>query len=214
MKRRLLGIAQAVLIALVILAGAIAVPILCRPFFYLHIRPLNLGAMVDLTTQQVKTAYNEMMDYCVGLSPTFSAGALHFSESGASHFTDVQKLFILDFRVLLVAGVLLTVVLVLSRKKPVQLLGHTPGFWSAVGLGTTFALVGGIAALDFDKAFEVFHRLFFPGKSNWLFDSKADPVINILPAEFFRNCAILILAVILLSCIGLLLWDRYMRRRK
>lgn len=46
MKEKLLGIAQAVLTALVIVSGAIALPILFRPFYYWHIKPLHLNAAV------------------------------------------------------------------------------------------------------------------------------------------------------------------------
>lgn len=213
MKQKLLAVAEAVLIALVILTGAIAVPILLRPFFYLHIEPLSLTDTVGLTAQQVKTAYNEMMDFCIGLTDTFSVGVLRFSKSGMEHFADVRKLFVLDLRVLVAAGIFLLAVLFLQRKEPVRLLGHTPGFWGAVGLGVTFTVVGGLAALDFDRAFVIFHQIFFPGKSNWLFDSREDPIIDMLPAEFFRNCAILILAVILISCGLLIAWDRKQQRK-
>ena len=212
MKKKMLGVAQAVLIALVILSAAIALPILCRPVFYMHITPLRLTEIAGLTVSEVKTAYNEMMDFCIGLTDTFSAGVLPFSQSGAAHFADVRKLFILDLRVLTVAGILLGVTLFLGRKNPIRLGGHTPGFWSAVGLGVSFLTIGGLAALDFDKAFEVFHKLFFPGKDNWLFHPWQDPIITILPAEFFRNCAIIILAVILVSSGFLLLQDRIKRK--
>lgn len=207
MKEKLLSIVQAVLIALVIVSGAIALPILFRPFFYMHIKPLNLEAMVGLTENAVKTAYNEMMDYCIGITHTFSAGELPFSGEGASHFADVQKLFVLDLRVLVIAVVLLCVTLFLQRKRSIRLLGHTPGFWGAIGVGVSFGVIGGLAALDFDRAFVIFHKLFFPGKDNWLFDSRKDPIINMLPAEFFRNCAILILASILLACGILIAYD-------
>lgn len=207
MKEKLLGIFQAVLIALVIVSGAIALPVLFRPFFYWHIGPLDLCDMVNLTTEQVKTAYNEMMDYCIGISQTFSAGQLPFSEEGASHFADVQKLFVLDLRVLAAASILLLTLLLWKGKKPVSLLGHTPGFWGAIGLGVSFLMIGGLAALDFNRAFVIFHQLFFPGKDNWLFDSRKDPIINMLPAEFFRNCAILILVSILVTCSILVIYD-------
>ena len=58
---------------------------------------------------------------------------------------------------------------------------------------------------------KVFHKIFFPGKENWMFDPFEDPVINILPAEFFASCAILIVSVILISCAALLLYDRKKR---
>lgn len=208
MKGKLLAIAKAVLIALVILSSAIALPILFRPFYWWHIEPFGIPEYMGLTVEQIKQAYGEMLDYCMGLTNTFSVGVLPFSESGAAHFADVRNLFVLDLAVLIVAGIALVVLCVIDRKKPVRLAGHTPGFWSAIGLGTNFLVVGGLVAIDFEKAFTVFHKIFFPGKDNWVFDGYEDPVINMLPAEFFRNCAILILAVILLSCIGLLLYDR------
>lgn len=213
MKEKLIGIAQAVLVALVILSGAIAVPVLCRPFFYLHIKPLNLETLVGLTAGEVKNAYNEMMDFCIGITDTFSAGVLTFSQAGASHFADVRRLFVLDLRVLIVSALLLCAIMLLRRKKPARLLGYTPGFWGAIGLSVTFAVVGGLAALDFDRAFVVFHTLFFPGKDNWLLDRRQDPIIAMLPVEFFRNCVILILAGILLSCGILILWNIWKRKR-
>lgn len=214
MPRKLLCIIRAFLIALIILTGAIALPILCRPFFYLHIAPLRLPEAVSLSVAEVKIAYNEMMNFCIGVTKDFSAGALPFSVSGMEHFADVRKLFVLDLWVLLISCVLLVVIALLQRKKSVSLLNHTPGFWSAVGLGAAFVMIGGLAATDFDRAFVIFHQLFFPGKSNWLFDGRTDPIIYMLPAEFFRNCAILILAGILISCAVLILHDHRLRKKR
>lgn len=81
------------------------------------------------------------------------------------------------------------------------------------GLGGALAIAGVLAALDFDRAFTVFHSIFFPGKDNWLFDPATDPVILILPEEFFRSCAILILAAVLLCCAALIIADLCRRRR-
>lgn len=209
---KMLMIIKALLIALVVLSGAIALPILFRQFFYWHIRPMGLGETLGLDFDQVKTAYDSMMDFCIGRTDTFSVGVLPWSESGMAHFADVRKLFVLDLWVLAVATVLLIGICLLHRRKAL-LRGHRPGFWSAVGLGAGFALVGGLAATDFDRAFTVFHSLFFPGKDNWLFYPSEDPIILLLPQEFFRNCALLILAGILLPCIGLILWDLCHRKK-
>lgn len=213
MKEKWLAVLKAVLIALVIVAGAIALPVLLRPFFYVHIEPLKLQERSGLTVAQIKTAYGEMMDYCIGLSDTFSVGDLSYSQSGADHFADVRKLFLLDLWVLVVATVLLTAMAIWQRKRRLSLAGHTPGFWSAVGLGVVFVTVGGLAAVDFDGAFTVFHKLFFPGETNWVFVPSQDPVIRLLPSVFFRNCAIVILAVILISSACLLTRDAKYRRK-
>ena len=196
-------------LAMALLTGAIAVPILCRPFYYAHIGPLGLEESTGLTEEEIKTAFDEMLDYCLG-GEEFSTGVLKWSESGKSHFTDVRFLFQLDLQVLVGALALLTACLLLIRRgrhRPARILGRGPAFWAGAGLGTVFLIVGVLAALDFDRAFVAFHALFFPGKDNWLFDPDVDQIINILPQAFFRDCAILILAVLVLGCAALIAFD-------
>ena len=126
------------------------------------------------------------------------------------------RLFLLDLRVLAVCMAVLLVLYALRRKKGLTLsplAGHSPGFWAGCGLGGALAIAGVLAALDFDRAFTVFHSIFFPGKDNWLFDPATDPVILILPEAFFRSCAILILAAVLLCCAALIIADLCRRRR-
>ena len=161
-------------------------------------------------------AFDDVMDYCLGKRPDFAAGVLSFSPEGASHFADVRRLFLLDLRVLAVCMAVLLVLYALRRKKGLTLCplaGHSPGFWAGCGLGGALAIAGALAALDFDRAFTVFHSIFFPGKDNWLFDPATDPVILILPEAFFRSCAILILAAVLLCCAALIIADLCRRRR-
>ena len=202
------------LTVLTLFTAAIAAPILCRPFYYAHIGPMDLEARTGLTREEIMTAFNEVLDYCLG-ADVFSTGVLRWSESGRAHFTDVRVLFLLDLRVLALSAVLLAVTLLFVRKTgrtPARPLGRGPAFWAGAGLGGVFLLVGALAALDFDRAFVLFHALFFPGKDNWLFNPATDQIINILPQEFFRNCAILILALLVLGCAALIVWD--LRRPK
>ena len=197
-----LAIALAALTALALLTGAVAAPILCRPFYYAHIGPMELEARTGLTREEIKTAFDEMLDYCLG-GEEFSTGAMRWSESGKNHFTDVRRLFLLDLRAFAAALAALACLGLLARRGgmgPAPLLGRGPGFWAGAGLGGVFLLVGALAALDFDRAFVVFHALFFPGKDNWLFDPAADQIINILPQAYFRNCALLIFALLVLGC--------------
>ena len=209
-ESKLLSLLLAVALAVAVLSGAIAVSILCRPFYYAHIGPLGLEEYTGLGEGAIRQAYDEVLDYCTGKTGSFSAGLLPFSDSGASHFADVRKLFLLDFWTLGVSLAFLVLLLLLSRRKklvPRRLLGRGPGFWGAVGLGGVFLFIGGLASLDFDRAFVVFHALFFPGKDNWIFDWRTDPVILILPQDFFRNCAILALGLVLLWCAVLIALD-------
>lgn len=209
-ESKLLSLALAVVLALGVLSGAVAVPILCRTFYYAQIGPLGLEEYTGLNEQVIREAYDDVLDYCTGKTDTFSAGLLPFSESGESHFADVRGLFLLDLRVLAVSLGALVVLLLFARwrrLRPRCFLGRGPGFWGAAGLGGAFLIIGGLAALDFDRAFVVFHTLFFPGKDNWIFDWRTDPVILILPQDFFRNCAILVLLLLLVWCAALIVLD-------
>ena len=209
-ESKLLSLALAVVLALGVLSGAVAVPILCRTFYYAQIGPLGLEEYTGLNEQVLREAYDDVLDYCTGKTDTFSAGLLPFSESGESHFADVRGLFLLDLRVLAVSLGALVVLLLFARwrrLRPRRFLGRGPGFWGAAGLGGAFLIIGGLAALDFDRAFVVFHTLFFPGKDNWIFDWRTDPVILILPQDFFRNCAILVLLLLLVWCAALIVLD-------
>ena len=208
---------MALLSALAVLSGSIAVPLLCRPFYYAHIQALDLTGYTGLTAEQIRQAFDQVMDYCLDLRPDFAAGVLWFSESGASHFADVRRLFLLDLWVLGLSLAGLAAAFVYSRlrrTRPWRFRGRGPGFWGACGLGTVFLVVGALAASDFQRAFVVFHTLFFPGKTNWVFDWREDPIILLLPEEFFRNCALLILALLLAWCAALILADLWAGRQR
>lgn len=213
---RLLSVLLALTTAVVLLTGSIAVPILYRPFYYLQIDTLELPQRTGLSQQEIRDAFDQVMDYCTGVSDTFSTGVLRWSDSGRDHFADVRDLFLLDLQVLMETALLLAILLLAGRvtgRRAAPLLGRGPSFWAGAGLGGVFLLLGGLAALDFNQAFTLFHTVFFPGKDNWIFDPDADQIITILPQEFFGNCALLILAVLVAGCALLIVWDLLRNRR-
>lgn len=142
---KLLAFFTGVFTALLVLSASIAVPLLCRPFYYAHIEALDLDGYTGLSVEQIREAFDQVMDYCLGLRPDFAAGVLPFSESGASHFADVRVLFLLDLWVAVISLAALVILFIISRRKkltPAPLLGHGPGFWAAIGLGGLFLIVG------------------------------------------------------------------------
>ena len=193
---------------LFVLSAAIAVPLLFRPFYYLHIPLLDLPARTGWTAAEIRGAFDEMMDFCIGGAP-FGTGVLRWSESGMSHFADCAVLFRLDLTVLLLSALALLACFLLRRRglRPAKPLGHGSAFWAGILLAAGFVLLSVLAALNFDAAFVTFHHIFFPGKENWLFDAATDEIILILPQVFFRNCAILIAAVLFLLCAALIWRD-------
>ena len=177
-----------------------------------------LDDLPEMTMDDLLSVTDEMMAYLRGnredLHVFTTMGGEYrefFNAREIAHMEDVRGLFLLAVWVFVAAaGLLLTgaVVCRLRRQRLPRLGGRTPGFWAACGLGGLFLLIALLAALNFDRAFTVFHSIFFPGKDNWLFDPVADPVILILPEAFFRNCAIAIVTVLLTVCIVLVVTGR------
>ena len=194
---------------LFVLSVSISVPLVLRPFYYAHINVMEMPQKTGLTELEIREAFDEMMDFCV-FGKEFGTGVLPWSESGKAHFEDCAFLFRLDFVAVGVSIVILMICLVLEKsgRMPARPLGRGPKFWGGILLGAVFLLIAGVAAIDFDRAFVIFHQLFFPGKDNWIFYPSMDGIILILPEEFFRNCAILIVGVMVILCVVLMIWDK------
>lgn len=213
---RLASLLCTVALALLVLSFSIAVPILFRPFYYVQIDALDLPERTGWSEEVIREAYDEVLDFCV-LGKPFGTGQLAWSESGRSHFADVRELFLIDFAVLVLSAVVCALLLGLRLSGKLRFhrpLGRGPGFWAGALAAGLVAVVGGLAALDFERAFVVFHAIFFPGKDNWLFDPATDQIILVMPEDFFRNCAILIGAVLLACCSALILSDLLRRSRR
>lgn len=203
-------------LALAVITASIAAPILFRPFYYVQIDALELPRQTGWSRETIREAYDQVLDFCV-LGRPFGTGALAWSEDGRSHFADVQKLFWLDFAVLGISLATAAVLALFQRRRKFAFwrpLGRGPGFWAAVLAAALVLAVGGLAALDFNRAFVVFHALFFPGKDNWLFDPAVDQIILVMPETFFRNCALLIGGLLLAGCCALALHDLFRRPRR
>ena len=201
-KSKILSIITVILIMIFILSLSIALPIVFRPFYYLHISLLRIPETTGYSIPVIKEAYNCMLDYCMGLTEVFSCGSLAYSASGAAHFADVRGLFILDFSLFFISGALLVLILLLRKKQiiaPARLADHSCNYYATVILIAAAMFVVLISLGNFDRTFTVFHQIFFPGRDNWMFDPHTDPIILILPEAFFRNCAIAIVVNLVIT---------------
>lgn len=188
------SILTSVALGLFLITGAVAVPILWRGFYYGQIDALSLPARTGFSPEIIRGAFDQVMDYLVKDAP-FGTGALKWSDSGMAHFADCRGLFRLDFLVLEISAALLLAVFILVVTKKLTLYrfgGRGPCFWAFVGMAGLLLILGLWGILNFESLFTVFHRVFFPGKENWLFDYRYDQIILILPEEFWARAATLV----------------------
>ncbi|MCM1438364.1 MAG: TIGR01906 family membrane protein [Roseburia sp.] len=203
-KKRAVNVTLTVIfiIALVLfmLTFSIGLPIYCRFFYYIQINTLNLPAQaasygIKAGYWDIKQAYDEVLNFCTLPNRPFGSGMFEMSESGISHFADCKILFDLNLSVMIVSGAATLALVLLNRFKVIEFLrikGHRPYLISAIVAVALPLVIGALAAIDFDRAFEIFHGIFFPGKSNWTFNPYYDQIITVMPEQFFMNCAIII----------------------
>lgn len=192
--QRLISFLVALALALFWLSAAIALPILARPFYYRQARTLELDRATGWSFDVIFEAYDQVMDYLV-YGGDFGTGQLSWSEEGKAHFADCRVLFRLDFAVLGLSAAFIAVALPLCRKHRLPL--GRASLFAALVPTLALAVFGGWAAMDFGGFFTFFHKLLFPGKTNWVFDIRADQIVLILPYEFWMRAGILVLGTAL-----------------
>ncbi len=204
MKKKVLASVFAVSVFFLILTFSISLPIYFRPFYYMHIGPLNLEAQ-GFSRDEIIGSYNAIIDYLTLPNKNFDAGVMRFSESGKSHFADCKALITLNMTVLIISAALVIIISLLAKSNklpPLKFGKRSALFYGAVGAVTVPTVIGILAATNFKNAFVIFHKIFFSGKSNWIFDKTQDEIIKVLPEVFFRNCAIFIgISILVISLV-------------
>ena len=199
--RRTIDIAAAVFAAAAVICTAVTLTVLFRPLYYWDIEQLDIERQAGLSAAQIRENYDALIDYnLLGGPEELVFPDLPMSEQGRIHFAEVKEIFIAMQVIALAAVFLLALWLCL------RLRGRRPpcGWMRMSGfVAAAVALVTGAAVLiDWDFAFTTMHRIFFRN-DYWIFDAETDPVIRMLPEEFFLHCGLLIILLVLLQIAAL-----------
>lgn len=197
------GKVQAGLSLLCLLSAAILATIYLAWLLYpLEIDFLDLESVVYMKKADILTNFHILMRYLTLpwvtelAMPSFSSSA-----DGLHHFQDVKQLFHITQGIFL-----LTLPILLSFYKNVLKKGYGSlyrnGFIRAALVPVVVLIAG--AVLGFDQFFTLFHQVLFPGDSTWLFNPNMDPVIYILPQEFFLHCFVLFFVLYEGLCLSML----------
>ena len=200
------------------LTFSIGIPSYCRFLYYIQINTLDLPEKTGWDYDIIKTAYDDILNFCTLPGYPCKTGQLKLSSDGAAHFADCKVLFSLNFWALLVSGVISLALILLNRFKVVTLcrpFGHGAQLLAAViAVALPIVIILLVLIVGFDAAFEAFHAIFFPGKTNWLFDMNEDQIINVMPQEFFLNCAIIVAATLIAFAAAVITAEVLINRKK
>lgn len=186
----LLSMVVALSAGLLILAVAIS-PFLTPAWVALEQDRSDAAAWTGFSADELRSATDAILSDLVAGPPAFDVtvrGTPVLTDGERSHMRDVRGVFT-GFFTAAGAGLVLLVV--------ARLAARPSGPWSrdrflgsfragAIGLAIVIAAAGGIAAVAFDAAFEVFHQLFF-AVGSYNFDPTRDRLVQLFPEAFWSE---------------------------
>lgn len=189
-----------IIFTLLFISIAVVITVNFRPLYYLDINLLHIADTSGLSKDVIRENYDALIDY----SFPFFQGPLQFptlpsSENALIHFAEVKDIFT-SFYILGMITLVLGIIIIIQKRKIKDISYLLVSAITAVVLPSILAV---FLAVNFDRAFVLFHKLFF-SNDYWLFDPTTDPVITILPDTFFMHCALMIIVIVVLFSIAFL----------
>lgn len=189
------------IISLFLISIGVIAAINFRPLYYFDINHLDIVEISGYNRDDIIANYDALIDY----NSPFFKGQLSFptlpsSPEGIQHFKEVKDIFI-SFYILGLSTFFFALLIVIHKKKIKDYTFLLTSSFTAIILPV---LVGLFVAIDFDKAFVKFHKIFF-NNDYWIFEPSKDPIILILPDIFFLHSALLIMFIVLVGSLSLFL---------
>lgn len=186
MKRIRLERAGLFSLFLTLISLAVFLTINARFIYLLDIRHLDILKYTTLDQATLLQNYDQLMRFLnFPWLKHLSLPDFPMSRGGRAHFYDVKKLFLIDYAVLLLTFFPSAYFLYDLHKKKRQWRLIRPFQWGML----LPVLVAVVMSMGFDTFFTKFHELFF-SNDDWLFDPVTDPIINVLPEQYFMHCFI------------------------
>ena len=211
-RRQTSGLGSNILLSLVLITFiftlAVVIILNFKWLYYADITLLGIEKESGMDVSSIKANYDALIEY----NRFWFRGELKFpnlimSETGRIHFREVKQIFVV-IQYLCMITFVASLIGIIKKKRRGQY-----GYLKITGLlSFSIPVVAGISALLYWYSFfALFHKILFRN-NYWLFDSKTDPVILILPDAYFMHCAIGILLIIFLAGMICLKLDKRKRQ--
>lgn len=207
--KKLLNIIFSVCLSVFIITGIIRFTVGFKELYYFDIGYLDIPKLSNLSEEEIKLNYDYLIDYNLSKKVDgFQMPTIKSSIEGKVHFEEVRYIF---QNLSKIAGVCLVIsivgIVINFKNKNIQFLNLTSKV--LISLPVVLAIP---TIIDFDRSFVIFHKLMF-SNDYWIFDPNLDPVINMLPADFFFHACLMILVLILLASIILYIIYRFLKNK-
>jgi len=206
--RWLFGYIIAVCLLLVIVSQSIIFPTFFMPFFRWQYERLNVAETIQVEKDELMRVTTDLLDYMRGrresLEDVYGTVAgeerRFFSDIEIRHMIDVLDLYDIAFMIrniafFVIIGLILGMVLL--KYDVLYVLSRCTREVLACFLILSAILVG-VIAINFERAFDIFHYIFFDN-DYWILDPRVDLLINMVPLDFFIHISIFIAGLMVIS---------------
>lgn len=200
----------AIALMLFIISAAVTITLNFRPLFYFDINYLDIEAQSGFSKEDIRKNYDALIDYNSMLNhDTLEFPTLPMSEGGRIHFEEVKQIFVAIEYIFIASGIIGLALILLLICKFKEFLFLKLAAILTIAIPAVLAI---LISINWEAAFVTFHHIFF-NNDYWLFYPDKDPVILMLPDEFFFHCAAMILILVILGSFISFMIYRILRKK-
>ena len=201
--KKIINVIFSVIFSVLIISTIIKFTVGFKQLYYFDIEYLNIPVLSGLSKEDIKKNYDYMIDYNLDKdNKEFELPSIKSSENGKIHFQILNKIF----KISLVLSIIGLVINILNKN--IEFLKTTSKALIVIPLILMLPIV-----VNFEGSFVLFHKTMF-NNDYWIFDPNLDPVINILPEEFFFHAGLMILILIIIASLTNYLIYRFLKREQ
>lgn len=160
----------------------------------------------DMDMKNVLYAFDEMMEYLRGNRDNLNIEVIadgarqeFYNACEKAHLKDVRNIVLKAYRLRFIAALiclisLIYIIIHCKHHQSARFSIRKTFVATCIITNAAFLLIVGIAAVNFDKAFTIFHRVLF-ANNYWRLNPNESDLINLLPQSFFEHTALVICGI-------------------
>lgn len=201
--KKFLNVIFSICFSIFIITTAINFTVGFKQLYYYDIDKLNIPKLSNLSKEEIKLNYDYLIEYNLSKNvDEFEMPTIKSSNQGKIHFEEVRDIFQNVNKISRICLIISLIGIIIGIKnKDIKILNYTSKALIIIPLVLAIPMI-----INFEDTFVIFHKLMF-SNDYWIFDPRLDPVINILPEEFFFHAGIMILGIVL--AVSIILYTIY-----
>ncbi len=181
--------------------------------YYYSIDKYNLEKIANISKEMLIGDFDRLIKYLQNpFIEKLKFNNFTMSINGEFHFYEVKKIFLWIYAITIFIALLFIILVITNKFNRNKIHIYKTLNYGANTLIITIVSLLAIIAIDFSKAFIVFHKIFF-NNDYWIFDERTDPIIKVLPEEVFMLYALVIIALVFVGIIGYKLYYYFIKNK-